>query len=123
MKTLAALAGAMLALCARPAHAREADGWDKIKRMEIAWQALNLADLAETETCLRHRDGCHEANPLMGRDPSTGKLVAVKLGGGLAHYLIARAIAERDPHAARLFEWVSLAVQGGVVAANLRFVF
>ena len=52
-----------------------------------------------------------------------GKLVAVKVGTGVIHYLIARRLYERNPRAAHLFETISIGIQGGIVAANLRFAF
>lgn len=105
---------------ATPAYADE--GWDRIKHMEVAWQVLNAADFATTEYCLR-RGTCHEGNPIIGSDPSTAKLAAYKIGTGALHYIIARHLADRDPKAARIFEIASIVVQGGVVVANLRFVF
>lgn len=95
---------------------------DRWRKLEIAWQAANAADFATTEYCLR-RDTCHEANPILGKHPSTGELAAFKIGSGAAHYLIAREIARHDAGAAHVFEVVTLIVQGGIVGANLRFVF
>lgn len=108
-----------LALVASPALAdtrKDAEHW------ELAFQALNVVDAVQTIDCL-NRDACHEINPLIGRDPSTEKVVAVKVGAGAIHYLLFRLIADRDPKAAKLFSQVSVVVQGGVVAANLRFAF
>jgi hypothetical protein len=105
-----------------PPRPRDRDGWDRIRHLEIAFQALNAADFAVTAHCLR-RDICHELNPLLGRHPSTGKLLAVKIGTGAVHYLVARRLARTDPGAARVFEIVSIVVQGGVVAANARILF
>jgi len=103
-----------LALIATPAHA------DGFTNREIAYQVLNAVDTAETIDCL-NQDVCHEANPLLGRNPSPGKLIAVKAGTGVAHYAVARFLRYRDPEAARLFQFLTIAIQGGVVAANLRF--
>lgn len=103
-----------LALIATPAHA------DSFTNREIAYQVLNAVDAAETIDCL-HRDVCHEANPLLGRNPSPAKLIAVKAGTGAVHYVVARFLRDRDPEAATLFQFLTIAIQGGVVAANLRF--
>ena len=102
-----------------PALAEDARDLD---RLEIAFQVLNAADFASTEYCMR-RGTCHEGNPLFGKSPSTGRLLAIKASEGIVHYALARWMAERDPHGARIFEYVSIGVQGAVVTANLRFVF
>lgn len=103
-------------LSATPAAAKD------VPDSEYVFQALNIIDGLQTIDCLK-RDVCHEANPLLGRNPSTGKLVAVKVGTGVIHYLIARRLYERNPRAAHLFETISIGIQGGIVAANLRFAF
>lgn len=112
MKKLLLLA----ALVATPARA------DTVSQMEIAYQALNVADFITTEDCLQ-RGTCHEANPLLGSHPSTARLAAFKLAVGAGHYVLMRQIYHSNPRAARTFEIVSIVMQGGVVGANLRFVF
>lgn len=87
--------------------------------LEYVWQGLNAIDAVET--CVFLRSGrAQEANPLLGRHPSCGKVVAFKAGAGVLHYLIADSL---DPEARRIFEIVSIAVQGGIVAWNAQFVF
>lgn len=95
---------------------------DGFTNREIAYQVLNLADAVETSACLRHAE-CEEANPILGKHPSDAKLWGVKIGGGILHYIVAKHLNDRDPHAAKVFQIVSLVVQGGVVGANLRMVF
>ena len=111
---------AALALVATPAHA------DSLDRMEVAWQVLNAVDTAQTLDCL-DRNVCREGNPLIsgviGRNPDGAKLIAYKAGAGLVHYGLYRLIRSRDEKAARVFQIIGLAVQGGVVAANMRFAF
>lgn len=116
MKRALCAALAATILIATPAHA---DAWEK---REIAYQVLNVIDMAQTLDCL-DRNICHETNPLLGRNPSAQKLIAVKAVGGALHYAIARALRDRDPDAAKWFQIISIAVQGGVVAANARFTF
>lgn len=88
-------------------------------QLEAAYQILNVADIVETETCL-HQGTCVEANPIFGRHPSDARLIGTKVGMGLVHYLIFRKLYEdNNPHI-KVFEYVSIAVQGGVVVANLR---
>lgn len=111
-----AAAGLAMLMLATPAHA------DGFKNREIAFQALNAIDAVQT---------CHtvgsgravEANPLLGRNPSCGKVIGFKVASGVLHYVIADHLRDRDPGAAKVFQIVSLVLQGGVVAANMRFVF
>lgn len=104
------------------ALAQERDDQREALRYEIAFQALNLADLAITLDCV-NRNVCHEANPIFGRNPSDRELIFGKALGGAVHWLIFDHLRERDPRAARLFSQASVALQGGVVMANLRFTF
>jgi hypothetical protein len=95
---------------------------DAFTMREIAFQALNLADAAQTISCL-DRNVCHEGNPLFGSNPSTAKVLGIKAGFGVLHYAVARLLNDRNPRAARIFQIATIAIQGGVVAANLRFTF
>lgn len=108
------------ALIASPACAdtgKQADQW------ELTYQALNLIDGVQTIDCTS-RHVCREGNTwVYGDNPSPEKIVAIKTGFGVAHYLIFRLLKDHDPKAARLFSQVSVVVQGSVVAANLRFAF
>jgi len=109
----------LAALIATPAYA------DGFANREIAWQVLNAADAAQT--CHIVSRGGSEANPLaraiIGRTPSCGTTVGFKLASGVLHYVIADHLRDRDPKAAKVFQIVTLVVQGGVAAANMRFVF
>lgn len=105
-----------LAIIATPAHA------DAFRDRELAFQTLNAADAAETCYGVGSGRGT-ELNPILGSHPSCGKVVGFKAGFGLLHYAISRWLNDRNPHAAKVFQIVSVAVQGGVVAANLRVVF
>lgn len=104
-----------LALISTPALA---DGFDN---REIAFQALNMADAAETCAFTASGRG-DEANPIL-RGRSCPEIVGIKAGFGLAHYAVSKFLEDRDPHAAKIWQIVSIVVQGGVVAANLRLVF
>ena len=112
-----------LALITTPAHA-EVNAFTK---REIAYQVLGAVDAAQTCTFIRTGRAV-EANPIavavFGSDqPSCGQVIAFKLVGGALHWVIASEINKRDPEAAKWFQIATIAVQGGVVAANLRFVF
>ena len=117
-----ALLSFFLMIVAAPAKAEEPPTWKEIKQLELAYQTLNVIDAVQTIDCL-DRNVCRELNPLLGRNPSAEKVIAFKAGGGIIHFLITRAIYERDPYLAKRFQVLSLVVQGGVVAANLRFAF
>lgn len=94
---------------------------DGFRDREIAFQALNAIDVAQT--CDGVARGLTEANPLFGKHPSCGKVIGIKVVAGIIHYLVADHMNRRNPHDAKVFQTVSLVVQGGVVAANLRFAF
>lgn len=122
---------AALALIASPAAAQTYGPVDtdqrakdrrEAERWEAAYQVLSVVDAVQTIDCLDRRV-CVEVNPIYGRNPSKGKIIGVKLIGGVLHYVLFEYIADRDPKAAKVFSKVSVFVQGGVVAANLRFVF
>jgi hypothetical protein len=105
---------AALALCASaPAHA------DAFKDREIAFQVLNLADAAQTCYIVGTGRGV-ELNPLLGKRPDCGRVMVHKLTMGAFHFMIAKSLNERE---ARTFQIVTLVIQGGVVGANMRFVF
>lgn len=94
----------------------------QVMRMELAYQALNVIDAAQTIYCVSH-DKCVEMNPLIGSNPSTGRIIAQKAVTGGLHYLVTRALLARNPGAARIFEFVSLSFQSGIVAWNIRACF
>jgi len=88
-------------------------------KWEAGFLALSALDAATTISCL-NRSTCTERNPIWGRHPSTGKIVAAKLGLGLVHFVAFRAIAARDPHTALRAAQISAVVQGGVVLFRLQ---
>lgn len=89
---------------------------------EMAYLALSAVDLAQTASCL-HRERCSEANPLIGRHPSMGKLVAIRAAGGLAQYGVFRYLNDRDPIKARSWAIGATVVQGLGVGLNARLMF
>lgn len=96
--------------------------WEEIKKLEIVYQVLNAIDAVETIHCLSMTN-CHEGNPLLGKHPSVLKLIAIKGGGGVLHYVMMRRTFARSPRAARLAEYISIGFQGAVVGANMRIFF
>jgi hypothetical protein len=122
MKAYIALAVVMSVVT--PASARTFDQrLHDLPAEEWAFQALNVADKVITADCLR-RDICSERNPLLGRNPSNGRLALAGLGEGVLH---AAATSYLQDHASartvRLWEHVSVAVGAGVVAWNLHVRF
>lgn len=112
--------GVLAASFAIPARA------DSFSDREKAYQVLNAADAATT--CQAISSGkAVEANPftraVLGKTPSCSAVIGFKIGTGALHWLIASEINKRNPKAAKIFQLVSIGVQGGVVAANMRFVF
>ena len=106
----------LLALIPSPALAEPWQKW------ETGYQILNATDAVQT--CRFLADGrAYELNPILGRHPSCGAVVGFKIGTGVLHYLLVREVAKRDPNAAKWVAVASVALQGGVVFANLRFVF
>lgn len=103
-------------LAATPAHA------DAFTNREVAFQVLNAADTIETCHVLATGKG-YEANPLIGKHPSCGRLVGIKAVSGAVHWFVADRINRIDPEFAKWFQIITNAIQGAVVAANLRVVF
>lgn len=99
---------------------------DAFRDREIAFQALNIADAAETCYIVNSGKG-HEANPLitsvLGKHPNCAALVGFKVGFGALHWFIADRINRSDSAAGKAFQITSIVIQGGVVGLNPRFVF
>ena len=91
-------------------------------RKEIAFQLLNAVDAAQTIACTKSTR-CHEVNPIFGRKPSVEKIVGIKVATGVIHFAIARFLFKDSPADQDSFEKVSILIQGGIVAANMRIVF
>lgn len=109
------LIAAAALVAAAPAHA------DAFRDRQAAFHTLSAVDAMLTCEVLSR--GGRELNPIYGSKPSCGKVVAIKVGFGTLHEVIARRMHERDPEAARIFQIASITVMGGVVAANVRLVF
>lgn len=109
-----------LAFCLALASPSKAlDAWDK---RQIAFHTLNAIDTIQTCHVLQSGKG-YELNPIFGRNPSCGTLVATKIGGSILHQIIASELRKHDEKAAELFQIISIGVQGGVVVWNFTVVF
>lgn len=109
-----------LALIAAPASAQPS--WQHVRAWEFAYQGLNAVDTVQTLDFL-HRGKAHELNPLLGKHPSDARLILTKVAFGAVHFVVIRKLYEADPTFALRAAQLSVVVQGGVVAANLRFAF
>ena len=98
------------------------NSWNEIKKLEITYQILSAVDTAETLYFLHHGTA-KELNPLLGSNPSPGKVIVFKTITGVLHYAVTCNIYEYNPEYAKYFEYTSIAVQGTVVTLNLRFIF
>lgn len=96
--------------------------WQEIRRYEIAYQSLNLIDAAQTIAALRSGKA-QEANPLLGDNPSTITIIGYKAAWGGVHYMVTRWLMREHPEYARLYQFASIAVQGGTVTWNMTRVF
>lgn len=88
----------------------------------MVFLTLSAIDAIQTIDCL-NRNVCYEANPIYGRRPSTEKIIGIKVIGGVLHYLLIQELYKRDPKLTRTVQYISIGIQGSVVAANLRFSF
>jgi hypothetical protein len=93
-----------------------------VMKWEAGYLALSAIDTVQTIDCL-DRGECKEGNPLFGKHPSAGKLIAAKVLFGAAHFALVNHMNERNPHAALRFVQGSVLMQGGVVGLNARFAF
>ena len=92
------------------------------KGWEYGFLGLSTVDMIDTAIC-RSRDSCVERSPLYGRTPSPGRVIAIKTGANVVHFLLVREIAKRDPKAARIAAMVSTFAMAGVVGFNFHSEF
>lgn len=98
----------------------EQRGWTKtLARMEIAFQALNVIDLAQTLEC-RSRPTCHEKNPILGRRPSKAALLGFTAATGLAHYALVRSISHDSTDGAKVMSFATVLPFAVVVGLNFK---
>lgn len=92
--------------------ARSADSWTGWNRFWFG--AAVGGQLADTVSTARALDrGCKEANPLFGSDPSTGTIVAVKIGVlGLAYMATEYWLPEGSRQSARNWVYGTLGLTG-----------
>jgi hypothetical protein len=91
-------------------------------KWELGYLALSAIDTAQTIDCL-NRELCVEGNPILGKHPSSLKLIAGKVGLGLLHFTAFSRINDKNPRGALRVAQISCALQGTVVGLNARFTF
>ena len=106
----------LLALIPTPALAEPWQKWETTYQVTSAVDAVQTCDFVA-------RGRAIEINPILGRHPSCGSVIGFKIGTGIIHYLLVREVAKHDPNAAKWVAIASVVFQGGVVLANLKFVF
>jgi hypothetical protein len=122
-----AFAGATLSLAVpSPAFAESASRFEVTKSAALKWEigylVLSAIDAGQTITCLE-RGICKEANPLFGKHPKARTIIAAKVIGGAAHFVLFNRLNERSPKTALRVAQISAGLQGGVVLLNARFTF
>ena len=89
---------------------------------EIGYLALTAIDTVQTVDCF-NRDLCEEVNPLMGRNPSTEKLIIGRVLLSGLHFAVFKHMLDRNPKAALRYSQISVGFEGSAVALNARFSF
>lgn len=81
-----------------------------------AWTASTIAHVADLATSLNSGSGCEETNPILGKHPSTGALVGLKVVAiGFEYWLQSRPYENTW-----MFSAVSAAIHGAVAVSNTR---
>jgi hypothetical protein len=106
---LAAVLFAVAVSFAKRAHAS-----DYPVALEVSYQAVALADMAQTLD-LRHMPGEWETNPILGSHPSDAKVMGYFALTGAFHALVAGALPPRE---ARVWEYITIGLEVGCVARN-----
>jgi hypothetical protein len=85
-------------------------------RDEFAWQAMNVVDVIQTTQ--RDRDCSFEANPLIGKNPDNGTVVAVGVAFSLLHAYASNFIREEHPEWLNTWQWTTGLIKLAVIANN-----
>lgn len=91
---------------------------DKI--WESTWMTLHALDMAQTYNgVVRNPDPCfYEKNPLLGREPSSGRLAAYAVGSAALHWGVTQALISNDaPRWARR-AWATLTISASGIAVR-----
>lgn len=123
-KAAAAASLCMAALAPRASEAKTVgQRIHDLPAKEWVYQGLNLADKAITAECIHSANICEEGNPLLGRRPSTAKLMGAAVIQGAAHAAFTTALQDYRPDLVDRWENLSLVIGVGVIGWNLHMRF
>lgn len=107
--------GIILAALIAP-HKAEAADWDTTDKVLFgSFVALQVADAAQTHYAVQHPERFREMNPLLGSEPSDGKIIAIKsLMVGGTYYLLRDTDSQTRKSALVILDGLYI----GVVAHN-----
>ena len=91
------------------------DSSDSFRSLEIAYQVVSLADMAQTLEISRNPNKYKELNPILGSHPSKDKVIPFFIAGGLIHYGISKSLPDKYVPA---WQEVSLFVETANVGRN-----
>jgi hypothetical protein len=91
-------------------------GWDyEDSGREVVWQGLHVIDWGQTLEIARHPGNYYEANPIMGRHPSLGRVNLYMGASAVVHAGISYVLPE---DMRKWWQYVSIGVSGACVAHN-----
>ena len=107
---------AALAVLPLSAHAAE---WQPLPPEEIAFQAVNLADMS-LSLDIKNHENMREANPMLGNHPNDGAVIGYKVGAGVLHAAVTEFMLQHgaSKRAIRIWEWTSIGVVGFAAGHN-----
>lgn len=88
---------------------------------ELAYQSLHVVDTLQTLDIARH-PGHYETNPILGRYPSRGEILAYMAGEAALHLIVSDQLARRDAPAWMRSAWhvTSVGMATNTVRSNAR---
>lgn len=102
--------------------AAEWDATDKV--LFGSFVALQVADAAQTRYASHHPERFREANPLLGSQPSDGKIIAIKslLVGG-SYYLLRDADSQTRKSALVILDglYIGIVAHNAAIGVRMRF--
>lgn len=124
MLTALALAAALTAAPPPPVHVvtrgdieQSVDGMFRgswTPKEKWAWSASTVMHIADLATSLNSGEGCEETNPILGKTPSAGALIGLKVAAiGFEYWLQSRPYENTW-----VFSAASAVIHGAVAASN-----
>jgi hypothetical protein len=98
---------------AQAPNGREWSGWDKA--LQGAFAGMSFYDALDTNHYLRTHPEGYEENPLLGRRPSSGKLLGATALGQIAHGLVTNQLPQPWR---RIWQLGTMGLEGSVIAKN-----